>query len=62
MKGRDYGIVRMGINFSGDSDCRSGVGFGGIAAASAGIAKVLFFIFLIIFLVLLIMNFVGAAG
>jgi uncharacterized membrane protein YtjA (UPF0391 family) len=29
-------------------------GFGGIAAASAGIARVLFFIFIVIFLLLLI--------
>jgi uncharacterized membrane protein YtjA (UPF0391 family) len=33
-------------------------GFGGIASASVGIAKTLFFIFLIIFVILLIMNFV----
>ncbi len=31
-------------------------GFGGIAAASAGIAKMLFFLFLIIFVVTLIMG------
>ena len=31
-------------------------GFGGIAVASAGIAKILFFIFLVIFLVTLIMS------
>ena len=34
-------------------------GFGGIATASAGIAKVLFFIFLVIFIVLLVMNMMG---
>ena len=36
-------------------------GFGGVATASAGIAKILFGIFLVIFLVLLVMNFVGGA-
>lgn len=34
-------------------------GFGGIASASAGIAQVLFFIFLVLFAVALVMNFVG---
>jgi uncharacterized membrane protein YtjA (UPF0391 family) len=37
------------------------LGFGGVASASAGIAKVLFFIFLVVFVVLLIMNFMGTA-
>jgi uncharacterized membrane protein YtjA (UPF0391 family) len=32
------------------------LGFGGIAVAAAGIAKILFYIFLIIFLVTLIMG------
>lgn len=32
-------------------------GFGNIAAASAGIAKILFFIFIAVFLVLLILSF-----
>lgn len=32
------------------------LGFGGIAVASAGIAKILFFVFLIIFLATLIMG------
>ena len=31
-------------------------GFGGIASASAGIAKILFFLFVVIFLVTLIMG------
>jgi uncharacterized membrane protein YtjA (UPF0391 family) len=31
-------------------------GFGGIATASAGIAKILFFLFVVIFLVTLIMS------
>jgi len=31
-------------------------GFSGIAAASTGIAKTLFFIFLVVFVVLLVMN------
>lgn len=32
------------------------LGFGGIAGASAGIAKVLFFVFLVVFLVSLVMG------
>ncbi len=32
------------------------LGFGGVAAASAGIAKTLFFIFLVVFLVTLILG------
>lgn len=36
-------------------------GFGGIAAASAGIAKVLFFIFLVLFLVALVSGLVRRA-
>ncbi|AWI83249.1 DUF1328 domain-containing protein [Alloyangia pacifica] len=36
-------------------------GFGGIASASAGIAQVLFFIFLVLFVVTLIMRFVRKA-
>ncbi|MCA0943281.1 DUF1328 domain-containing protein [Yangia mangrovi] len=36
-------------------------GFGGIASASAGIAQVLFFIFLVLFVVTLIMRFVRRA-
>ena len=31
-------------------------GFGGIAVASAGIAKILFFLFLVVFLVTLVMG------
>lgn len=34
-------------------------GFGGIASAFAGIAQILFYLFLIIFLVVLIMHFLG---
>lgn len=37
-------------------------GFGGIASASAGIAKVLFFIFLVVFIVLLISALLGGGG
>jgi uncharacterized membrane protein YtjA (UPF0391 family) len=36
-------------------------GFGGIATAAAGIAKVLFFVFLVIFLVTLVMGFARRA-
>jgi len=35
-------------------------GFGGIASASAGMAKILFFIFLAIFVVLLLVNLLSA--
>ncbi|OHB74091.1 MAG: DUF1328 domain-containing protein [Planctomycetes bacterium RBG_16_55_9] len=34
-------------------------GFGGIAAAATGIAKTLFFIFLVVFVVLLVMALLG---
>ena len=34
------------------------LGFGGIASAAAGIAQVLFFVFLVIFLVSLVLHFV----
>lgn len=34
-------------------------GFGGIAVASAGIAKILFFLFLIVFLITLVMGLAG---
>ena len=35
------------------------LGFGGIASASAGIAKTLFFVFLIIFVVMLALGLIG---
>ena len=37
-------------------------GFGGIAAAATGIAKICFFLFLVGFLVLLVMGFRGRRG
>ena len=37
-------------------------GFGGIAAGAVGIAKVLFFLFLIAFVVSLVMNYRGRGG
>jgi uncharacterized membrane protein YtjA (UPF0391 family) len=37
-------------------------GFGGIANTSAGIAKTLFLIFVVVFIVLLVMNFLTAAA
>jgi uncharacterized membrane protein YtjA (UPF0391 family) len=37
------------------------LGFGGIAVAAAGIAKILFFIFLVLFLVALVGGLVGRA-
>lgn len=36
------------------------LGFGGIAAASAGIAKTLFFVFLAVFVVMLALGLMGA--
>ena len=36
-------------------------GFGGIATASAGIAKILFFLFIVVFLVTLVMGMVRRA-
>lgn len=38
------------------------LGFGGIASASTGIAKILFFIFLVVFVVLLVMGLLGGGG
>lgn len=38
------------------------LGFGGVASASAGIAKAIFFVFLVVFIALLVMNFLGAAA
>ena len=35
------------------------LGFGGIAFAAVGIAKILFFLFLVVFLVTLVMGFAG---
>ena len=35
------------------------LGFGGIASASAGIAKTLFFIFLIVFVIMLALGLIG---
>ena len=37
-------------------------GFGGIANTSAGIAKTLFLIFVVVFIALLVMNFLTAAA
>jgi uncharacterized membrane protein YtjA (UPF0391 family) len=37
-------------------------GFGGIASASAGVAKVLFFIFIVVFIVLLISALLGVGA
>jgi uncharacterized membrane protein YtjA (UPF0391 family) len=38
------------------------LGFGGIAGAAIGIAKILFFVFLVLFVVMLIMNFTRGRG
>lgn len=37
------------------------LGFGGIAGASAGIAKILFFVFLVLFAISLVMRFMRRA-
>jgi uncharacterized membrane protein YtjA (UPF0391 family) len=37
-------------------------GFGGIASTAAGVAKVLFFIFIVVFVVLLITAFLGVGA
>ena len=37
-------------------------GFGGIASTTAGVAKVLFFIFIVVFVVLLITAFLGVGA
>jgi uncharacterized membrane protein YtjA (UPF0391 family) len=46
--------AQIGAVFSGRVDRRRIVRLTGIAAAAAGIAKILFFIFLVVFLALLI--------
>jgi uncharacterized membrane protein YtjA (UPF0391 family) len=38
------------------------LGFGGIASAATGVAKVLFFIFIVVFAVLLITAFIGGGA
>lgn len=48
----DY--AALGIGFFIIAIVAAVFGFGGIAAASAGIAKILFFIFLVLFLVALV--------
>ncbi|MEJ2703213.1 MAG: DUF1328 domain-containing protein [Sedimentisphaerales bacterium] len=40
----------------------AGLGFGGVASAAAGIAKVLFFIFVVLFIILLIAGLLGRGG
>ena len=47
-------MLRLALFFLVVSLVAALFGFGGIAAASAGIAKILFFIFIVIFVVLLI--------
>jgi uncharacterized membrane protein YtjA (UPF0391 family) len=51
--GEENASLRIG--FSGDRDCGGHFRFGGIAIASAGIAKILFYLFLIAFVISLIM-------
>ena len=48
--------VALGAGFLHRGDCRRLFGFGGIAVASAGIAKILFLIFLIGFLITLVLG------
>lgn len=40
----------------------AGLGFGGIAGASAGVAQILFFVFLVLFALSLVMRVFGHAG
>ena len=49
-------MLRLALFFLVVSIIAAVFGFGGIAATAAGIAKVLFFIFLIIFVICLVMG------
>lgn len=53
-------MLKWAIIFAVISLIAAALGFGGIAGAAAGIAKVLFFIFLAIFVVLLIAGILAA--
>jgi len=46
----------VGIDLSGGVDCRRSSRLHGVSAASADVARVLFYIFVVIFLVLLILG------
>ena len=53
-------MLKWAIIFAVISLIAAALGFGGIAGAAAGIAKVLFFIFLAIFVILLIAGVMAA--
>jgi uncharacterized membrane protein YtjA (UPF0391 family) len=50
----------MGFSLSGYFNIAAIFGFGGLAAASADIARILFFIFVVIFVVLLVLGLMAA--
>jgi uncharacterized membrane protein YtjA (UPF0391 family) len=60
-KDGNMGLLGWALIFLVVAIIAAALGFGGIATASAGIARVLFFIFLVVFVVLLLMNFLRAA-
>jgi len=49
----------LGAGVSGSRDYRRLLGFGGVAFAAAEIAKILFFLFLVIFVVMLLAGLMG---
>ncbi|MGE0440129.1 MAG: DUF1328 family protein [Gemmatimonadales bacterium] len=53
-------MLRMALGFLILALIAAFFGFGGIAAASAGIAKTLFFVFLVVFAVTFLLGIVGA--
>ncbi len=61
-KGQTMGLLGWAIIFLVVALIAAAFGFGGIASASAGIAKVLFFIFIVVFIVLLISALLGVGA
>jgi uncharacterized membrane protein YtjA (UPF0391 family) len=61
-KGYTMGLLGWALIFLIVALIAAAFGFGGIASASAGIAKVLFFIFIVVFLVLLISALLGVGA
>jgi uncharacterized membrane protein YtjA (UPF0391 family) len=54
--GKETENAVLGVVVSLDRAASRGLGFGGIAIAAASMAKILFFIFLVLFLVSLVMH------
>lgn len=50
-------MLRYALIFLGIAIVAAVFGFGGIAGAAAGIAQILFWIFLVVFIAALVMNF-----